>query len=83
MSFEIQYQNKYETPEDIATLSEFKIVEPAPDGGFIETTFMDGKGLMEYMDRTKILRDEETPFPTTWTFIMSKLSYIFPNHIGV
>jgi len=83
MKFEIQYQEKYDNIEDIATKSEFKIVEPAPGGGFNESHFMNGKGLFEYIDRSKVLRDEEHPFPFVWSFIVSKLSYLFPNHIGV
>jgi hypothetical protein len=82
MKFEILYQDQYETIDDIATKSEFIFKEPAPGGGFIETQCKNGIDLIDFMDREKVLADDEIPFPTTLVVFYELMRKFFPYNIG-
>lgn len=79
MQFEIQYQSQYESLDDIATLSKFKIVEYLTyDDATIEHTFENGLDMIEYIDNNKMLSENNIQlhlFNSILFDIMKKYTY--------
>lgn len=83
MEFEIYYEDKFNDSDELSTQSKFMIKEAAPGGGFNETTFDNGLDMVNYIDKEKLLSDDEIPFPAITACIYELTRRFIPTNIGV